>query len=104
MFLAPQIMELADTNKDGRLTPEEAAKAAEKFVRDADRDKKGSIDEASLASAMNRRMGPPPGFGRRAGWADGRRDRKLVKKFDKDADGRLNRAERQAGPRIDREA
>ena len=96
MFLAPQVMDLADANKDGRLTPEEAAKAAEQFVRDADRDKTGSIDVDGLASAMNRRMGPPPGFG--PGGPNGPMggDRKLVAKFDKDADGRLNQAERLA--------
>ena len=93
MFLAPQIMELADANKDNRLSPEEAATGAEKFIGDVDRDKKGSIDEPSLASAMNRRMGPPPGFGP-GGPMGG--DRKFVKQFDKDDDGRLNRAERQA--------
>jgi CotH kinase protein len=94
MFLAPQVMELADANKDSRLTPEEAAKAADKFIRDADADKKGSLDVGGLASAMNRRMGPPPGFGGPGGPMGG--ERKLVKQFDKDADGRLDRTERLA--------
>ncbi len=44
MFLAPRILEAADADKDSRLSPEEAAKAAERFVRDADKDKKGSLD------------------------------------------------------------
>ena len=62
-FLAPLVLEAADTDKDGRLSPEEAAKAAERFVRDADSAKKGSIDLDALRDAMNRRMAPPPGFG-----------------------------------------
>jgi hypothetical protein len=62
-FLAPWVMGLADANGDGRLTPEEAARAAERFVVDGDRDGSGSIDVGGLASAMNRRKGPPPGFG-----------------------------------------
>jgi hypothetical protein len=63
MFLAPQVMALADANKDDRLTPEEAARAAEQFVRDAGRDRRGSIDDGLLASAMHQRIGPPPDFG-----------------------------------------
>src|SRR5271163_288025 len=62
MFLAPQILEAADADKDSRLSPEEAAKAAERFVRDADKDKKGSLDVRALRDAINRRIGgPPPG-------------------------------------------
>ena len=41
----------------------EAARAAERFGRDADSAKKGSIDLDALRDAMNRRMAPPPGFG-----------------------------------------
>ena len=58
---APPILEAADANKDGRLSPEEAARAAGRFVRDADREKKGSIDLDNLRAAINRRVGPPPG-------------------------------------------
>src|SRR4051794_9510685 len=39
-FLAPKVFELADSDKDGRLSPEEAAAAAERFVREADAAKK----------------------------------------------------------------
>ena len=75
MFLAPAVIEAADADKDGRLAPEEAAKAAEAFVRDADTEKKGSLDLAGLgrrstgrsvrprASAPTSGGGPPPGFG-----------------------------------------
>jgi CotH kinase protein/EF hand len=91
-FLAPRILEAADANKDGRLAPDEAATAAEGFVRAADTKKKGSLDEDTLAGAINQRMGPGPGG---PGGPMGQ-ERKLVKQFDKDADGRLNKEERQA--------
>ncbi len=94
-FLAPQIVEGADENKDGRLTPEEAAKAAESFVRDADTNKKGSLDGDGLRDAINRRMGPPPGGPGGPGGPMGQ-ERKLVKQFDKNGDGRLNKQERQS--------
>jgi hypothetical protein len=93
MFLAPQIIRAADANNDGRLSPDEASKAAERFVRDADSSNKGSLDVDALAQAMNRRMGPPPDFG--PGGPMGQ-EKALVKKFDKDGDKRLNRAERNA--------
>ena len=55
-----QIFEIADSDKDGRLTIEENAKAADQFIREADAEKKGSIDPVgALALALNRRMGPP---------------------------------------------
>jgi len=92
-FMAPGIVQSADADKDGRLSPEEAARAAEKFVREADTNKKGSLDTDTLARAMNQRMGPPGGFG--PGGPMGQK-RKLVKQFDKNGDGRLNKQERQA--------
>ena len=92
-FLAPRIVELADANQDGRLSPDEAARFAERFVREADRSQKGSIDAGALGQAINRQMGPPPGFGP-GGPMGG--ERKLVKDFDQDGDGRLNRQERRA--------
>jgi hypothetical protein len=55
MFVAPWVMQVADRNEDGRLTPEEAAQ----FVRDADQDHKGSIDVGGLALAMSRPMVSP---------------------------------------------
>ena len=59
--MAPQILEIADANGDGSLSLEEAAKAVENLVREADSEKKGSIDAAALGRAINRRMGPPDG-------------------------------------------
>lgn len=95
-FLAQAIVEAADANKDGRLSPEEAASAAAKFVREADTGKKGSLDGDALAAAMNRRMGPPPGFGPGGPGGPMGQERKLVEKFDKDGDGRLGVQERLA--------
>ena len=91
-FLGPRILEAADLNKDGRLSPEEAARGAERFVRDVDTKKQGSINEDTIAAAINQRMGPGPGG---PGGPMGQ-ERKLVKQFDRDADGRLNKEERLA--------
>jgi hypothetical protein len=95
-FLGPRILEAADANKDGRLSPEEAAQGAERFVREADTKKKGSLDEETLAGAINQRMGPPRGFGPGGPGGPMGQERKLVKQFDKDANGRLNLQERLA--------
>ena len=93
MFLGPRILAAADANKDGKLSPEEASEGAAKFVRDADPDKKG-LDNARLAAAVNRRMGPPGGMGGPGGPMG--QERTLVKTFDVDKNGRLNVAERKA--------
>ena len=94
-FFGPRILEAADLNKDGRLSPEEAAKGAERFIREADTRKRGSINEDTIAAAINQRMGPGPGGPGGPGGPMGQ-ERKLVKQFDKDADGRLNKEERLA--------
>jgi hypothetical protein len=90
-FLGPRILEAADANKDGRLSPEEAAIGAARFVREADTNKKGSLDQGTLAEAINQHIGPPPGSG--PGGPMGQ-ERKLLRQFDKDADGRLDQQER----------
>jgi hypothetical protein len=95
MFIAPQIIEAADTDKDGKLSVKEAETAAATFITENDADKKGSLDERTLADVMNRRIGPPPGMGGPGGPMGGQ-ERKLVKQFDKDGDGRLNLKERTA--------
>jgi hypothetical protein len=61
--LAEQIMKVADTDEDDRLSPTEAATAAERFVREADVRKKGSLDSAALALALNRILMPPGAAG-----------------------------------------
>jgi Ca2+-binding EF-hand superfamily protein len=62
-FLAPQILAAVDTNKDGRISPDEAGAAAEVFVRTAESGRKESVNADELAGALNRRMGPPRGPG-----------------------------------------
>jgi Ca2+-binding EF-hand superfamily protein len=90
-FLGPRILEAADANKDGRLSPEEAAIGAARFVREADTNNKGSLDQGTLAEAINQHIGPPPGSD--PGGPMGQ-EQKLLKQFDKDADGRLDQQER----------
>ena len=95
-FVAPGIVQAADRNKDGRLSAEEAAQAVERFIREAATANKKPLDTQALASVMNRRMGPPPGFGPGGPGGPIGQGRKLLKKFDKDGDGRLDAAERMA--------
>ena len=102
-FLGPRILEAADANKDGRLSPEEAGQAAERFVREADTKKRGSITKTPSATAINQRMGPAPGFGPGGPGGPMGQERKLVKQFDKDADGRLNQRGTTGGSRLDQE-
>jgi hypothetical protein len=61
LTLAPQIMRLFDTDHDGRLSPREAAGAAEGLVREADLNKQGYLDVGGLSGAISRRMEVPPG-------------------------------------------
>jgi CotH kinase protein len=94
-FLAPQAVAAADADKDGRLSPAEASKAAAAFIALADVAKKGSVDATALAAALNQRIGPPPGFGPGGPGGPMGKGRTLVKEFDHDGDGRLDRKERQ---------
>ncbi|WP_165250446.1 CotH kinase family protein [Paludisphaera soli] len=102
-FFGPMLLEAADADQDGKLTPKEAIAAAERFVRGRDADK-GGLDAESLAAAVNSNMPGPPGFGPGGpggpggppGFGPGGGERKLVKKYDKDGDGRLNADERRA--------
>jgi hypothetical protein len=92
-MMAGPALAAADSDKDGRLSPEEASRAAENFIREATGKDGVGLDGDALADAMNRRMGPPPGFG--PGGPMGQ-ERAIVKEHDKDKDGRLNAAERLA--------
>jgi CotH kinase protein/EF hand len=92
-FIAPLILQGADSNKDGKLSPDEAARAAEAFIKAADTGKTGSIDVKALGDAMNRQIGPP-GMGGPGGPMG--QERKLLKEFDKDGNGHLDTAERKA--------
>ena len=59
MFWAPGIFQAGDTNKDGKLTPEEASAAVTKFL--ADTKEVGPLNEATLAKLINQRIGFPGG-------------------------------------------
>jgi hypothetical protein len=58
--LARIIFDSADTNKDGRLSPEEAASAAETFVQTKDKGGEGSISVYTLADSVRFLRGPQP--------------------------------------------
>jgi hypothetical protein len=52
-----QVFAVADLDKDGRLTPEEIAQ----FVRTADANGKGSVNEDDFYAAIRRHLSSPPG-------------------------------------------
>ena len=58
MFLGPRMIEIADADQDGELSPAEASKAAEKLVREADTEKKGSVDAQALGLRDQSPVGP----------------------------------------------
>lgn len=96
-FLGRQILQGADTDKDGRLSPEEARTAAKRLIQEIDEGGKGSIDRESLIAAINQRISPPEGFGGPGG-PPGMRgpdsQAPLIMKYaDANADGRLSPAE-----------
>jgi hypothetical protein len=106
MFLAPAVLDLADADGDGTLTADEAARAAEALVREADAAKAGAVDAPALGRAINRRLGPPPGvepgdigdapgdFGPGMMLAGG-----VLAAADADGDGKLSPAEAAAAAR-----
>ena len=55
---AINLLELADADRDGRISPDEAARAAAKVVREADARNKGAIDADTLGQALDRLMRP----------------------------------------------
>jgi enterochelin esterase-like enzyme len=69
LAVAGALMKRADKGKDGKLTLDEFLAAAKELFQDADRDRKGTVDERQLAEAINRLVpapapGPPGrGFG-----------------------------------------
>ncbi|GIS59440.1 MAG: hypothetical protein CM1200mP2_16650 [Planctomycetaceae bacterium] len=92
----PPFMEPFDTNRDGEISAEEIKNAAA-VLRKLDRNRDGRITEDELP--------PPPegrGFRGPGGGPGGpmRQERKLVKQFDKDGNGRLNLQERQAARKL----
>ncbi len=55
-LMAREIMKMADTDGDHSLSTEEAARAADSFIRAADASGKGSLDAPSLAKAVHFHM------------------------------------------------
>jgi Ca2+-binding EF-hand superfamily protein len=92
-----RMLEGMDTNKDGKLSKEEArGRVGENFAQ-FDANKDGFLDREELTRALARMMaagqGPPGAAGRRGPDFDS---------LDKDADGRLTRDELKGGPLADR--
>lgn len=72
-FLAQPILEAIDGNKDGKLSKDELADAARALFARCDQDKKGALDEKTLAAGLNALLPRPPGFGDRPADGDRRR-------------------------------
>ncbi len=87
----PPFMEPFDTNRDGEISAEEIKNAAA-VLRKLDRNRDGQITADELPPPPGGRGFPGPGGPR----GPMRQERKLVKQFDKDTNGRLNLVERQA--------
>lgn len=62
-FLALQLLEAADKNKDGKLTQLEFTDAAGHWFTEWDTAKKRSLTVEELGYGLNQFFGPPPGFG-----------------------------------------
>lgn len=71
-MIAGNLLKQADGNNDRRLTLDEMTAAAEKFFKQWDKDKNGSLDDKELLEGLNRLLlppnfgppGRPPGIGR----------------------------------------
>ncbi|MBI1832893.1 MAG: CotH kinase family protein [Planctomycetes bacterium] len=61
MFITKPLVEALDADNDGKIAKAELVTGVKKFFTDADKDKKGSLDEKQLADALNKIM-PTPGF------------------------------------------
>jgi hypothetical protein len=57
--MADLILEDADTDHDGRLSPEEAASAAGKFIEEADKDGETPLDRDALIELLREHLRPP---------------------------------------------
>lgn len=66
-FLAGSIMKRADANKDGKVTLNEFVSAVETLFNDADKQKRGHLEESEIAAGINLLITPPPGFGPKEG-------------------------------------
>jgi Ca2+-binding EF-hand superfamily protein len=106
-----RLLEKFDTNKDGRLSPEEQAKAQEELIKNAaqnggpafqeflkkfDRDGDGKLSDRERAAAMEAAQkiraqgGGGPQTGPPIAFAGNEIPAAILEKFDKDGDGKLN--------------
>jgi Ca2+-binding EF-hand superfamily protein len=113
-FLIKPLMEALDTDKDGKLSRAEVVAGARKLFSAADKDEKGALSEAQLAAGINDLLPRPPNFrggppgGNPPGGPPGRGPGgfgpggfgpgafiagNIVKRADKDKDGKVTRAE-----------
>ncbi len=58
-FFAKPLLDALDADKDLKLTKDELSAGVRKLMEDADKEKKGLLDEGQLAEALNR-IAPPP--------------------------------------------
>ncbi len=81
-MIAQAAVEYGDANGDGKLSSQEARAAAQKFIKELDKDKKGKVSATALLEVVGRRMGPPGSLGPRASailaYADANKDGKLT--------------------------
>jgi hypothetical protein len=81
-MLAAAAVEYGDANGDGKLSSQEARAAAQKFIKELDKDKKGKVGAAALLEVVSRRVGPPGSLAPRASailaYADTDKDGKLT--------------------------
>jgi Ca2+-binding EF-hand superfamily protein len=61
-FMAKPLLEALDADKDGKLARAELVAGVKKVFAEADKDKKGALDETQLGDAITRILPPPPGF------------------------------------------
>jgi spore coat protein H len=63
-FFARPVLDVLDSNKDGKLSKSELLAGVKKLFQDCDKEGKGTIDEKALADGVGRLFPPPPpGFG-----------------------------------------
>lgn len=104
MFLAPQIVQQADKDGDGKVTSAEMAALADAWLTKLEKDKPAKLDQELFVAKLNDLIPPPEGFGDNGGPGGGRGGRggfgpgrfigpALFTAFDTDKDGVLTREE-----------
>ncbi|MCI0378632.1 MAG: CotH kinase family protein [Gemmataceae bacterium] len=61
-FVAGNIVQRADSNKDGKVTLNECVAAAETLFKEADADKDGKLSDEEVSAGLSRLFAPPQGF------------------------------------------